>query len=286
MLTSILASLVLIALTTVIHYEALRLMYVRLPRLAIPNRTKVMAVIFGAFAAHALEIAVYGAALYLLVQYLGVGRLSGQLGFSFENCLYFSAETYTSLGFGDLTPTGSIRLLAGVEALNGLVLVGWTASFVYISMERFWLADSGDGRRAALSVDALDALDASVVHFFGVVHAPVPSAWQRAAVSSTVPFGRSRVPGFSATGLGAVVRPSVTAICGVTTLSRDASGVGRADSMSRVVGLVGAVAFAGDDAAEAATGGAGCAWAPLQTPSVRRMVRSAVFIRRLHKSFV
>ena len=147
MIISVVSSLLLIALTTVIHYEALRLMYVRLPGFAIPNRTKLLAVIFGAFAAHFFEISVYGAALYVLVNSLGVGALTGQLAFSFENCLYFSAETYTSLGFGDLTPVGSLRLLAGVEALNGLVLIGWTASFLYISMERFWLADSQHPKR-------------------------------------------------------------------------------------------------------------------------------------------
>jgi hypothetical protein len=64
--------------------------------------------------------------------------LSGSAGFSLANCLYFSAETYTSLGFGDLTPTGPIRLLAGAEALNGLLLIGWSASFAYIAVERFW----------------------------------------------------------------------------------------------------------------------------------------------------
>jgi hypothetical protein len=143
MLTSICASVLLIALTTVIHYEALRAMYVALPSLSIPNRTKLLVVIFGAFAAHFLEIGIYGAALYLLVHVLGVGRLTGQLPFSFENCLYYSAETYTSLGFGDVTPAGPLRLLAGVEALNGLVLVGWSASFAYIAMERFWRADAG-----------------------------------------------------------------------------------------------------------------------------------------------
>ncbi|MEO5607197.1 MAG: ion channel, partial [Polaromonas sp.] len=54
----------------------------------------------------------------------------------------FSAETYSSLGFGDLIPTGPIRMLAGIEALNGLLLIGWSASFVYIAMERFWRVDS------------------------------------------------------------------------------------------------------------------------------------------------
>jgi len=54
--------------------------------------------------------------------------------------MYFSAETFTSLGFGDLVPVGSIRPLAGVEALNGLLLIGWSASYAYIAMERFWSA--------------------------------------------------------------------------------------------------------------------------------------------------
>lgn len=137
MLSVSLVSLLLIALTTVIHYEALRLMYVVLPSLAIPKRTKLLVVIFGAFTAHFLEIGVYGVALYLLV-HLGVGKLGGSIPFSMENCLYYSAETYTSLGFGDITPLGPLRLLAGVEALNGLLLIGWSASFAYIAMERFW----------------------------------------------------------------------------------------------------------------------------------------------------
>jgi hypothetical protein len=72
MLISICASALLIALTTVIHYEALRAMYVALPSLSIPNRTKLLVVIFGAFAAHFLEIGIYGAALYLLVRELSV----------------------------------------------------------------------------------------------------------------------------------------------------------------------------------------------------------------------
>ena len=138
MLIVTVAALLLIALTTVIHYEVLRTIYLALPSLAIPNRTKLLVVIFGAFAAHVLEIVIYGGALYVLVHYLEVGHLAGTRVFSFETCVYFSAETYTSLGFGDITPGGPLRLLVGVEALNGLLLIGWSASFTYISMERFW----------------------------------------------------------------------------------------------------------------------------------------------------
>ncbi len=138
MLIVIFSTLALIALTTVIHYEALRLLNVGLPVLNIPSRTKLLVVIFTAFIAHALEMAIYGIAIFVLVKYIGVGSLTGTAGFSLLNCLYFSAETYTSLGFGDLTPIGPVRLLAGVEALNGLLLIGWSASYTYIAMERFW----------------------------------------------------------------------------------------------------------------------------------------------------
>lgn len=142
MLLVIFACVMLIAMTTVIHYEILRHLNSGLPLLRIPSRTKLLVVIFSAFVAHALEITVYGLSVYALVAYLDVGNLIGSAGFSLMNCLYFSAETYTSLGFGDLTPTGPVRLLAGVEALNGLLLIGWSASYTYIAMERFWTSGS------------------------------------------------------------------------------------------------------------------------------------------------
>lgn len=141
MLIVILSCLLLIALTTVIHYEVLGALNTRLPSIAIPKRSKLLVVIFTAFIAHAMEIGVYGTCFFLLAEYLGVGSLSGADGFSFTNCLYFSAETYTSLGFGDLTPVGPIRLLAGVEALNGLLLIGWSVSYAYIAMAQFWNTD-------------------------------------------------------------------------------------------------------------------------------------------------
>ena len=42
------------------------------------------------------------------------------------------------VGLGDLYPTEHLRLMAGVAALNGLLLVGWSASFTYLSMQEYW----------------------------------------------------------------------------------------------------------------------------------------------------
>lgn len=142
MFTVMLASVVLIAVTTVIHYEALSLLNARLPALAVPSRTKLLAVIFATFVAHMIEMMVYGVALFGLVSYMDVGSLTGKVPLTLLNCIYFSAETYTSLGFGDVTPEGHLRLLVGVEALNGLLLIGWSASYAYIAMERYWVPKS------------------------------------------------------------------------------------------------------------------------------------------------
>lgn len=146
MLIVIVACLLLIALTTLIHYEVLRALHVGLPRLRIPLHTKLLFVIFGAFLAHALEIALYGVSLFTLIHYLHVGNLHGERASTFLECLYFSAETYTSLGLGDVAPVGSVRLIAGVEALNGLLMIAWSASFTYLSMEKFWPSRSRENR--------------------------------------------------------------------------------------------------------------------------------------------
>lgn len=118
----------LLLLTSIVHYEALRLITAGLPMISLPGRTKLVLVIMGTFLAHAVEMILYAVAYWVLAHLLGAGNLGSTDGATFSACLYFSAETYTSLGYGDIVPTGDLRLLAGMEALNGLLLIGWSAS--------------------------------------------------------------------------------------------------------------------------------------------------------------
>ena len=134
---------VLIVMTTVIHYEVLRGLASSLPHLPIRPRAKLIVVILGSFLAHVGEIALYALAIYSLVRLGGLGTVGDPGRFTFNVALYFSAETYTSLGYGDIVPDGAVRLLAGAEALNGLLLIGWSASYAYIAMERFWKDGNG-----------------------------------------------------------------------------------------------------------------------------------------------
>jgi hypothetical protein len=133
----------MLLLTASTHYEALNLLNAALPPLPIPGRLKVLVLFIAVFAAHVLETLMYALAYHLLPRLADVGGLSNGAVASFASCLYFSAETFTSLGFGDVTPSGPLRLLAGMETLNGLLLVGWSASYIHLAMERFWPAARG-----------------------------------------------------------------------------------------------------------------------------------------------
>lgn len=50
---------------------------------------------------------------------------------SFEKALYFSMVTFTTLGYGEITLASDNRILAGLEAMNGIILIGWSTAFMF-----------------------------------------------------------------------------------------------------------------------------------------------------------
>jgi len=129
---------VMVVATIMVHYEVLRFTSRHLTELPIPARARIIAVVCAAFFAHTVSVWLYAFAYWILVAHLGLGSFEGRVLGGFEDCLYFSVITYTSLGLGDLYPTSHARLIAGVESLNGLVLIGWSASYTYLVMEKYW----------------------------------------------------------------------------------------------------------------------------------------------------
>ena len=137
LIASIFAAL-LVILSTFTHYEVLRLLSVYVPRIRIRPRARLLAVLLGTFFGHLLEISFYALAYYFLKDRFGLGSFGGEFVDNFSSYLYFSAETYTTIGLGDIYPLGPLRLITGIEALNGLLLIGWSASFTYLAMQKFW----------------------------------------------------------------------------------------------------------------------------------------------------
>ncbi|OJU23808.1 MAG: hypothetical protein BGN91_08290 [Nitrobacter sp. 62-13] len=127
----------MVAACIVIHYETLRYMSVLIPSLKVAVRLKVLLVVFGCFIAHTIEVWLYAFA-YLLLDQIGFGSLKGHTEEHFVDFLYFSATSYSTLGIGDVYPTGVFRLISGLESINGLFLIAWSTSFTYFVMDRLW----------------------------------------------------------------------------------------------------------------------------------------------------
>ena len=138
MLQALFAALALVGSAVIIHYESLRAITILTSHLTIPHRALSLVVIAGVLLAHLLEICVFAAGFFLMHEHLGLGAVAGQFSGSALDYFYYSATTYSTLGVGDVFPTGAIRLVAGIEALTGFVLIGWSASFTYLSMQKSW----------------------------------------------------------------------------------------------------------------------------------------------------
>jgi len=128
----------IITLAVLIHYEFLYRISTLIPKMKIKHRFRIVVGVFGALIAHSIEIFIFSLAYYLLPQVQGWGRLEGNFDGSLMDCVYFSYTIFTTLGFGDIEPHGSIRHLVGLESLTGLLLITWTASFLYYEMQRYW----------------------------------------------------------------------------------------------------------------------------------------------------
>jgi hypothetical protein len=134
-------NLLVIATTVIIHYEFLYRFTLLMPRLNVKHRFRIVFGVFGAFAAHAIEVWIFALSFYWMHRTDGWGTLDGNFGGSLLDCVYFSFTTYTTLGFGDVVPHGDLRYLTGLESLTGLLLITWTASFLYLEMTRYWDRD-------------------------------------------------------------------------------------------------------------------------------------------------
>lgn len=127
-----------VALAVVVHYEGLRWLSIRLMRPAARRRRKVLIGVYGVIALHVMEIWLFGAAMWFLLGIPDAGQIKGVDSVHFLDAIYLSAVTFSTVGFGDITPVGPLRFICGTEALAGFILITWSASFLYLEMEQFW----------------------------------------------------------------------------------------------------------------------------------------------------
>jgi hypothetical protein len=133
-----LSTLGVIAAVIALHYEVLRGCIHFLPRLSHQRRRRVLLLILIILLTHTAAIWLFAFAYYLLLEHGGYGALAGASPAGLADYAYYSAMVYTTVGFGDVVPQGAIRFMSGLQALTGLVMITWSASFTFLEMQRDW----------------------------------------------------------------------------------------------------------------------------------------------------
>lgn len=130
--------LLVAVLLVLLHYEILTLLSGRITRLVrLHHRLRVLVTLVVVLAAHVLEVQLFAAAYQAMTE-AGLGYLQGDFTGSITDYVYFSFTVYSTLGLGDIAPFGSLRLLAGIQSVVGLLLIAWSGSFIFIEMQRYW----------------------------------------------------------------------------------------------------------------------------------------------------
>ncbi len=86
---------------------------------------------------HYLDILIWAAVFRFFVEPESIS--------DFENAVYFSSVNYTGLGFGDIVLYDRWRLLCGIEAMNGILLFGWSTALLFFIVQIFWSAEARQG---------------------------------------------------------------------------------------------------------------------------------------------
>jgi hypothetical protein len=135
---TIATTFVVVVVAVMTHYEGLHFFSSWISRNTLKPRLRIVLMIYGLLLLHGIEIVIFGAAYWLLRSLSEYGALLPLDPVNFRDYVYFSATVYSTLGFGDLVPTGPMRLIAGIEGVTGLLLITWSASFTYLEMVRYW----------------------------------------------------------------------------------------------------------------------------------------------------
>jgi voltage-gated potassium channel len=89
---------------------------------------------------HVFRLVVELFAVLLLLHLIQVGLWAllywWQIGWDLNTALYFSTTTYATIGYGDVVPPPEWRLVAVMEGLTGVLMLGWSSAMVFAVVAR------------------------------------------------------------------------------------------------------------------------------------------------------
>jgi hypothetical protein len=134
MLSNLSLGTLLIAITVLVHTIGLMILsrgmvwivrWWRLHKHSSGRATAMVMTVLGLFLIHTVEVWAWAIAYFLLGAFAG-----------FDEALYFSTVTFSTLGYGDLTLSPEWRLFGSLEGVNGFLLIGWSTAYLVSASTR------------------------------------------------------------------------------------------------------------------------------------------------------
>lgn len=141
MLAATVITVVVSALVILVHFETMTWLTKAARTTRLPTRISLLLGVFALFAAHSLEVWIFAGGLYFAREVVEIGDLTGAFDGSARDYLYISLVNYTTLGYGEIVPTGHLRTICGFEALMGLLMMAWSAAFTVFRLTDRWRAN-------------------------------------------------------------------------------------------------------------------------------------------------
>ena len=144
MFGALLITLVLFGLCGAVHYSVMSGLHKSLTGSKLSQGLRLQLGLFGVALAHIFEAGLYAVG-FTIGQKVGLGSFKGiDAPMTFMDTFYFSLVNYTSLGLGDIYPTGHLRFIAGAESLNGFLLISCSAALLFVVMQGNSPQNNGD----------------------------------------------------------------------------------------------------------------------------------------------
>lgn len=131
MLSAVVIALILIVSCGAVHYAFMRGLDLTFKASRLGKGLKLQISLLIAVIVHSFEAGLYAIG-FQFSHSLNLGGFKGlESPHSIMDVFYFSLVNYTSLGLGDIYPTGHLRFLAGIESLNGFLLISCSAALLF-----------------------------------------------------------------------------------------------------------------------------------------------------------
>jgi len=135
MIAAIVITFVLFGLCGAVHYVVMSALFKYLANSKLTQGLRLQLGLIGVATAHIFETGLYAVG-FTIGQRAELGSFKGiDAPMTLMDTFYFSLVNYTSLGLGDIYPTGHLRFIAGAESLNGFLLISCSAAFLFMLMQ-------------------------------------------------------------------------------------------------------------------------------------------------------